>query len=116
MRGSSTWRPPSPERSNISAVCLHFTDGSPRERLGIAAALFRALCGQVSGWRNSCPGDDSDCELGVVLFIPSSPKQYPSERTEPAEDVVHVTQIDHLDQVAVEVFRKKERMAARRFF
>ena len=37
-----------------------------------------------------------------------------AERTEPAEHVVHVAQVDHLDQVAVEVAREEERVPARR--
>src|SRR5258708_22277419 len=60
--------------------------------------------------------DSKEKRLHVVLLILSSPKQHPAEWAEPAQHVVHEAEIDHLNQIAVEVPDEEEAMTARRPF
>src|SRR6266576_5870271 len=55
-------------------------------------------------------------ELLVVLSIPSASEQQPAEWTEPTKHVIHKPQIDHLDEVPVEILDEEKCMAARRSF
>ena len=57
------------------------------------------------------PADDrgpTRCEAIVhVPILPPPPEEPAAERTEPAEHVVHVAEVDDLDQVAVEVLARR---------
>src|SRR4051794_9505120 len=52
--------------------------------------------------------------LLVIPFIHPAPEHPPAERPKPLEHVILVSEIHQLDQVAVEVLGKEERVAAGR--
>src|SRR5256885_319244 len=54
--------------------------------------------------------------LLVIRLVHPTPEDIASQRPEPLEHVIHVSQVHQLDQVAVEIFRKEKRVAAGRSF
>src|SRR6476646_1602833 len=52
--------------------------------------------------------------LLVVLPVHTSTEQPAAEWPQPAKHVIHVTEVRHFDEIAVEILHKKERVAARR--
>src|SRR5437868_7086248 len=52
----------------------------------------------------------------VVLLVHPAAKHPSAERTEPAEDVIHVAEIGDLDQVTVEILHEEQPVPARRLF
>src|SRR5690606_38098539 len=77
------------------------------------SALTAGAAGHVPSVNPSCGRGPRSL---VVLLVHPSPEQPASQRTQPAEDVVHVAEVHQFDQVPIEVAAEEEGVAARGTF